>query len=183
MSIRHRLLARWLGYQIVWLACATGASRGAGWLGILASLTFVAASMRFEPLPRGAMAVIAASAISGAVFETALVQWDFVRYAAPWPSASLAPAWIVALWLSFGAVIPSMTAILGNNPVRNGAALAFVAAPLAYGAGARLGALEVIRPAWTAYLVIAFGWAVLLPGLIALSSALLPRPHGAAGAP
>lgn len=175
MCARRLLLARWFGYQVVWLACALGAGRGASWPGILASLTFIAASLCFEPRRREALAVIAASGISGAVFETALLQGSLVNYGASWPSASLAPAWIIALWLAFGAVIPSMAAILGSRPARNAAAIAIVTAPLAYWAGARLGALEMLQPAWTGYVAIALGWAVLLPGLTALSRALLPH--------
>ena len=119
-----------------------------------------------------ALTILACGA-AGLVAESALVATELIRFAAPWPSPQLAPAWIVALWLAFGAKMPAMASLLGHHLGIKASITGFVAGPLAYWAGERLGALEIVGPAPLTYLAIALTWAVALPSLLMLQQRVL----------
>jgi hypothetical protein len=75
--------------------------------------------------------------------------------------ARVTPLWMVALWVAF-----STTLNVALRPLRTqyllGAIIASVAAPIAYMAGASLGALQLVDAA-PALLAIALAWAVGMP--------------------
>jgi hypothetical protein len=158
----------WLAFQGVWLVCAFGAARGHGTLGIVVALVFAAAMIAWSRKPARDALVVIASGVAGFHIETALVIAGLVRFAAPWPVEILAPAWIVALWMAFGATLPSITDKLGAHRKKIAAVLGAVAGPLAYVAGARLGALYLPGPATWSLVVLSVSWAAVMAGLVAL---------------
>jgi len=175
------IAAQLAGFQLVWLACALGAASGRSAPGIAAAAAFLAVRLALDrrALDRRALdrrlgatglAALAGAAL-GFVAESVLVSIGLVRYAAPWPSAQLAPAWIVALWLAFGATLPIKARLLHGRPLA-AALLGALLAPLSYAAGARLAALETAAPHWPAYAAIALLWALALPLLIAAAGKL-----------
>lgn len=158
----------WLAFQAVWLICAIGAARGVSAPGIVAALVFAAAMIAFSRRPSSDALLVGASGILGFAIESALIMAGLVSFSAPWPNEMVAPAWMVALWLAFGASLPSMAAALGNHRLKLAAALGAIAGPLAYLAGARLGALDLgVTPAWS-LLVLSAVWAAVMAGLMAL---------------
>jgi hypothetical protein len=77
---------------------------------------------------------------------------------------SVLPVWMVALWAAFATTLNvSLRAYRHRYAV--GAAIAAVGAPLAYEAGAALGALQWVQ-ATPALLLVAGGWGVLMPVLM-----------------
>jgi hypothetical protein len=168
--MRWRSIVSWLGFQAVWLSCALGAAEGRNWPGIVAASLFLGGIVATSPGWRSAMRLAAAGGLSGTLIETSLIAAGLVRYSAPWPVDALAPAWIVALWIAFGATVPSILGILGSQRLAMAAALGAVSGPLAYLAGERLGALHIARPAAVGLLVLAFVWAAVFTGLVALAS-------------
>ena len=164
--MRWRLIAEWVGFQLVWLMCALGAAQGWNAPGMIAAAMFIVAVLAMKGWPSSEYLPILASGAVGLVAESTLVSTELVRFAAPWPSPQLAPAWIVALWLAFGATLSTMASLLGQYLVIKASVIGFVAGPLAYWAGARLGAIELTGPAPLTYLAIALIWAVALPSLL-----------------
>ena len=167
-----RLVAEWLGFQAVWLACAVGAARGLNWPGVAAAAIFLIATLSARGWAKPEVKAVLASGVFGAVAETLLTTTGLVLHgAAPsltvaGPGFDLPPAWIIALWLAFGATIPAMEAVLGRTIMLNAALVGAVTGPLAYLAGVRLGALQFPAGAWPALAALALLWALALPLLL-----------------
>lgn len=174
MTMRWRPVVEWVGFQVVWLACALGAVQGQNAPGVVAAAMFIGAVLATKGWPLPECRVILASGAVGLVAESALVATELIRFAAPWPSTQLAPAWIVALWLAFGATLSAMASLLGPHLATKASIIGFVAGPLAYWAGERLGALQVSGPVALTYLAIGLIWAVALPSLLVFRQRMLP---------
>lgn len=170
--MRARQIAELAGFQLVWLACALGAAYGCSAPGVIAAGVFVGAQLWLQVCKKAIIGAALASGLAGLTAETAAHAARLVSYAAQWPSAVLAPAWLVALWLAFGSTIPTNTALLGARPLVKAAALGTLFGPLAYAAGARLGALQISEPGWVAFGAIACVWGVAFPALIALARSI-----------
>ncbi len=166
--MRWQLVAEWAGFQLVWLASALGAARGHAAPGILASALFVAAMLTAKRWAAAECLTILTSGVVGLMAESALVATGLVRFAAPWPDALLAPAWMVALWMAFGATLATFASLLGKRFVAKACIIGSITGPLAYAAGAKVGAIEIVGSAPLAYLAIALIWAIALPSLLVL---------------
>jgi len=165
-------LGNFLAYQLAWFAVILGAAAGRAWLGATVALLVTAAHLwlrrdRFE------LRLVALCALIGVLVDSTLAMTGQVRFAAAWP-ADLAPYWMVSLWIVFATTLNHSLRWLMRRPVA--AALAGAAGgPLAYLAGAKLGALTLTTPATTLPLI-ALLWT---PAMIALSmmvmrAALIP---------
>jgi hypothetical protein len=82
-------------------------------------------------------------------------------------TAGVFPLWMVALWAAFATTFNISLRSLRDRPGIV-ALLSLAGAPLAYAAGARLGAFAW-QDATAALAVIALGWALLLPALLAVA--------------
>lgn len=161
-----RAIAEWIGFQVVWLACALGAARGLQWPGVTASIVFITAVLAGRGWPRAEIGAILASGAFGALAESLMIASGFVTYAASAPGWPIAPFWMIALWLAFGATLPALDAVVGQPLSLRAVLLGGLAGPLAYLAGARLEALTFQGAVWPALLVFAAVWAVALPLLL-----------------
>jgi hypothetical protein len=169
-----RGLVEWLGFQLVWLAAAFGAARETALPGMLSGAIFTVTVLLASPSVRPTMLTVLASGAIGTLGETALAASGLVAYAAATPAVLAAPAWLVALWLAFGATLGSLAPLLARRPPAAAALLGLIAGPLAYWAGARIGALAV-APLPLAWLAIAVLWGAALPALIHLHRRLAAR--------
>jgi hypothetical protein len=100
----------------------------------------------------------------GAAFETLLVATSWVNMAPALLLRDITPLWMVALWAAFATTLNVSLRALRPHYLLS-AILAAVGAPLAYYAGAKLGALQWVDEA-PALLLIALGWALLTPLLM-----------------
>lgn len=161
-----RALAEWIGFQVVWLACALGAVSGVGWPGVAAALVFLGVVLAGRGWDRAEIGAVLASGAFGAVAESLLAASGLVSYAASASAAPFAPLWMIALWLAFGGTLPALDAIVGAPVSLRAALLGALGGPLAYLAGARLGALSFAGEVWPALVALALLWAVALPLLL-----------------
>ncbi len=168
-----RAFVNLIGFQAVWFVCALGAARGLSWPGLLLAAVFVALHLAMATETNLAALTLLGSALTGLAVESALIDFGVVHYAAPWPSDNFAPAWIVALWLAFGATLAPMRALFGSG--LKAAIAGAVFGPVAYEAGESLGAMNLQSPAWRTVLVLSLAWAGALPVLLALQGALDAR--------
>jgi len=163
-------------YQLGWLACVLGAARGLPWVGVTAAAAIVAWHLARAARPGRELALVALAALLGLAFETVLVRGGWVSY----PHGALldgaAPLWMAALWALFATTLNVSLRPLRARPWF-GAVLGAAGAPLAYYAGARLGALH-LAAAGSALAVIGAGWALCTPALFAAARRLdgYPRP-------
>jgi len=159
-------------FQIVWLSCAIGAAQGWSWPGIVTAAALVASHLASAPQWRPAAMTVLATGTLGFIAESLLVTTGLLRYSTAWPTETLAPAWIVALWLAFATTLETTRRLLGSNPLAKSTLLGLVLGPLSYLAGERLGALAFSQSLWPSYLAIAMVWGFAYPGLLALEGRL-----------
>jgi hypothetical protein len=86
----------------------------------------------------------------------------------PW----LAPPWEVVLWMQFATILPFCLRWLSGRYVL-GSVLGFIGGPLAFYAGARLGAVSFLSPQLTHYAILGVVWALAFPLLLWLSDTLV----------
>ena len=159
----RRTLQNFIAFQIGWLGCVVSAAQGLPLLGLLIAIAVVALHVSTSPAPGRELKLIGVAVLIGATVDSVLLIPDWLRYSTGQPLASLAPYWIVALWAMFATTLNASLAWLQRSPLLapvSGAA----SAPLAYWAGARIGAIELIE-LLPALLAIGIAWAFVLPVL------------------
>lgn len=158
-------------FQISWPACVLGAAKGWVWTGVL--VVGVLALWQLNRRNRHPLdgRMVAICLTLGLVLDSAWVQLGLLQFAMPWPSADLAPFWIMLLWLALALVINHSMAAFKR---RLGLLFVFglLGSPMSYYAGSRLGAVEWTAPAWQVAAATGFSWALVLPGLFWLAHRL-----------
>jgi hypothetical protein len=151
-------------YQLGWVACVLGAAHGLPWIGPLAAAAIIAWHLARAARTRPELALVACAVLLGALFDTLLVQAGWVHFSAGALIAGTAPCWMMALWAIFATTLNISLRSLRTHPVL-ALILGALGGPLAYFAGARLGAITLVA-AGPALSAIALGWAVLAPVLL-----------------
>lgn len=168
-------------FQCVWFAAVIGAGSGRAWPGVLAVAAFAAVTLRDRATRASDLRLVAVAALLGALLDSAFVGSGLLRYAAPWPAAGLAPAWIVALWINLALALNHSLRWVRPHPAW-AAVLGAAAAPLSYlGAARGWNAVAFADPTWRTLAIVAVCWAVVLGVLVAMArhDARLPSPFDA----
>jgi len=162
------MLINFLAFQTGWFACVLGAAHGLPWLGPLAAVPVLALSVRQAPQRMQQLQRLALVTLLGSTFDQAVLLSGWLSYpAADWP-AQLLPPWMVALWALFATTLDASLRWLRQH-LRLAALLGALSAPLAYYAGAQLGASSWHDPR-PLLATLAVGWALLLPLLLRLAA-------------
>lgn len=151
-------------FQAAWFAAVLGAARDFAWLGPVAVLAVLAVHFMLLEDRRGEWRTIIAAGFLGFWFDTALVAAGiFTPLAAPWPHP-FSPPWMVFLWMNFAATLnASLSWLQGRYALA--AVFGGVGGPMAYFAGAELGATETL-PSTSGMLVLMVGWGMMTPFLV-----------------
>lgn len=157
-------------FQAGWLACVLGAAHGMPWAGIAAAAAVVAWHVARARRPAQELKLAALAVLAGALCDSALAASGWIGFAPDAPAPGLAPWWILAMWALFATTLNVSLAWLRSRLPLAGL-LGAISGPLAYFAGARLGALELRQPV-AAVGALALVWAVALPGLLAAARRL-----------
>jgi hypothetical protein len=165
-----RAVLAFVVFQAAWFACVIGAARGHAALGVAAVAAAVALALAASDRRGADGRLIAAALVLGFGWDSALARTGLVEYAAAWPAGGFAPAWILALWALFAVVLREPPRWLHGRPLLAGA-FGAGGGPLSYAAAERLGACR-FADAPLAMAVLALGWAVMTPLLIALARRL-----------
>ena len=166
-------LWNFVAYQCAWFAVILGAAHGMPQAGAAVAVVLVAVHLALRR-ERAEWRLIAAAVIAGVVVDSALVISGKVQFASAWPP-SFAPFWMVSLWMAFATTLNHSLRWLMTRPLAAAAAGA-IGGPLAYLAGARLGALTLVEPG-VGLTLIAVLWALALGALamVVLHSPGMPR--------
>lgn len=165
------VLVNFAGFQLGWFACVLGTAHGVPWLGPLVAVPVLAWHLRSADRPGPAALLLAAAAVSGFVLDSLLVQAGRLSFARGVLLEGTAPYWMVTLWVLFATTFNvSLRWLRGRLALA--ALLGAVGGPLAYLAGARLGAAEVLEPAWVTHLAVAAVYALATPALLVLARRL-----------
>ncbi len=161
------ILINYVVFQIAWMAVVLSGSGSWHWLGTALVIGIVAIHLSRASQPRDELILILAALLIGAAWDSLLVWSGLLSYANGVFHSDLAPHWIVAMWALFATTLNISLRWLKGRWVL---AVIFgaVGGPLAYYAGYRLGAVEMVNTV-EALLALAVGWAVLMPLLMMLS--------------
>jgi hypothetical protein len=172
--VRHSWRGRLLNfalYQVGWFACVLGAARGHPWTGAAIALLLIAAHVALARRPWEELALVLCAAGIGAVADSVQAQMGMIRFRsgslAPW----ICPPWIVALWMQFATLLRfSLSWVKGRYLAAS--LLGLVGGPLAFSAGARLGAADLHPDRALSLVSIGIVWAAAFPLLVLLAERL-----------
>lgn len=162
------LLANIVLFQIGWFACVLGAANGLAWTGSVIALAIAGLHLWFAQQARVELQLLLIAVALGFAWDSAITAAGLIAFTSGNMLSGLAPHWIAALWLVFATSLNTSLRWLRG---RVWLAILFgaVGGPLAYFAGAKLGALSFPDP--TLGLVLqAIGWAALMPILLKLAA-------------
>lgn len=154
-------------FKAAWTAVVLSAAAGAPVIGSIAVAIAVGIHLWSHDNPDTEIRLLLAAASLGFAWESVLVLVGLLEYSSGNWMPGLAPYWIVSMWVLF-----ATTLNVGMRWLRRSTAIAAVAGaiggPLAFFAGASIGAVELVSPA-IALISIGIGWAVMLPLLVKLA--------------
>jgi len=177
MSQRRHTLLDAVTQQLGWWGAVLCAARGLFLPAALSAFAPLLLRLWLAPGDRARVFGLAlAAAAYGLSTDALLTRSGLVHFAGGW---ALPPVWMAGLWSSFGAALSASLARTTGWPPALLAAAAALAGPLAYNAGAAVGALQPFGPGPA--LAIAAQWAVGVP-LLALLARQAPG-EGRAGRP
>ncbi len=155
-------LVNFVAFQAVWFAAVVGASHGLWWPGPIAATLFGIAHMLSPARVAGDGLLIVVALGLGSVIDSAFAFSGVLTYAAPFPSAQLAPLWILALWVGFALTLNHSLAYLAHRPVVATIAGAVVG-PISYwSAGRAFDAVTLADPFWRSVIALSFGWGLAM---------------------
>ena len=148
-------------FQLTWFACVLGRDP---WLPVIA-LMFV---LHFMLIPSIAIELKRIAPIAGVgiltdSILTAAGVFDFGNV--------FIPAWLIALWFAFATTLQRALAVFGRK-LWIAALIGAVAVPLNYGAGAKMGAVDLPLGSTTTATTLVILWFFLLPFLYWLAREL-----------
>ena len=163
----HLMLLNIIGFQVGWFACVLGAAYGHPLLGPLAALLIIGLHLKFQPDRQAESMLMLCVALIGSAYDQCLMWLGLVSYNHSFWSPDWLPIWMITLWLLFATTLNGSLKWLQGRYVL-ASLFGFIGGPLAYWAGAKLGAIN-----WLQYelsLALAFGWAILMPVAVRLAA-------------
>jgi len=154
-------------FKIGWLSSVIGGAQHTPWLGPLAMFLIVAVHLFRAAEPERELALVMLAGMIGACFDSLLVAMNWVTYPSGLFLESMAPYWIISMWMLFATTLNVSLRWLKGRYLLAGA-LGLNSGPLAYIGGEKLGGiLFVDRNAGLAALSV--GWGLMMPVLVVLA--------------
>ncbi len=164
MNKNYHLIINFVGFQVAWFTCVLMAAKNQPMNGIAVALVVAAVHLYLVDNRLRALTLLVIITLIGSTWDSLLTSQKILVFSSGILSPNLAPTWIIAMWLSFATTLSVSLRWLYKRYV-----LAFVlgtiSGPLAYQAGAALGAVS-IPDNMTANIFLAFGWGLLMPLLV-----------------
>lgn len=157
-------------YQVGWFACVLGAAWGWGTAGASLALLLIAVHLLLVEKPAQEWPLLAVAGAIGLAADTLHGTLGVVRFAGHEPG-TLAPLWIVALWIHFGTVLHFCMRWLSRRYIL-ASILGLIGGPLSFLGGERLGAAAFGEPRLASMALLGLTWSVALPLLVAIADRL-----------
>lgn len=167
VSCRLSSLTNAVLYQLGWFACVLGAARGWGSAGAATALALTVVHLALTESPWREARLLAAAGLAGLTVESLQAGFGILELSGH-QAGTLAPLWIVALWVQFGTVLHFCLRWLSKRYLL-ASVLGLIGGPLSFLAGERLGAAVFGAPRFFSLVVLGFSWAIVLPVLVALA--------------
>lgn len=149
--------------QVGWFALVLSAAAGRPWIGLAVATVLITLHVAQAGDPHREVWLMLIAAAVGAIADTLLVQVGLLSFASS-EIPDVSPTWMIALWMIFATTLRHSLSWLQSRLIL-AALIAAAGGPLAYAAGAQLGAVRVAE-APSAYLAIGAVWAIALPALL-----------------
>ena len=159
MVLGRRILS-FLVYQATWYVCVQGAGKGRMALGLGLVAALLALNLATASDRRAVLLLALIAGGMGLAVDSGLGLAGVFNF-------SLAPVWIVALWMAFGSVLPAFLSWLGGRYVL-ASLIGAVGAPLSYYGGVGLGAVQMPHLIFS-LTAIALVWAAVMPLLVRIT--------------
>ena len=157
-----RFWINFIVFQLVWFAAVGGAAQGHAWAGPLAFVVFAVAHFATTPRVNGDLRLMLVAIVLGTMADSLMAASGLAVYAAPVPSAQLAPVWIIALWAGFALTLNHSLSWMTRRPLL-AAVLGGTLGPLSYLVAGRVwGAVNFAEPLLRSLVVLGTCWFVAL---------------------
>lgn len=166
----YNTVTNFILFQTGWFACVLGAAYNYPIVGSIIALMIIGYHLLFASEWHLELLLVIVAMILGFAWDSYLVYTGWIAYPNGQLSVDTAPYWIVVMWGLFTITLNVSLKWLKNRLVYS-VLFGAVGGPLAYYAGARLGALELIVPQ-NAIIALAIGWAFFTPVLLHLTNHL-----------
>ena len=147
--------------QVAWLACVLGGARGLSWPGVSAVAVVVALHLAVSERAGREASRLALAAALGFALDAALGFSGACAWVGGASDGRVPPPWLIALWPSFATMLTSALSWLVLRWWL-AALFGFVGGPLAYFAGANLGALSFPQGTMIGLLGVGLAWALAM---------------------
>jgi len=168
-----RNLVNFILFQATWFACILGAARGYPWFGVV--FAGVAIAVHFAGISRHRRAdllLFTGSAVVGYVADSIMVLSGVLWFPEQAVLGMPSTFWMIAMWVNLATTLDASLRWMRGR-YRVAAVIGFIAGPLSYWAGARLGAVVLNDPLAVPLVSIGIEWLLAMPLLALLADRLL----------
>ncbi len=155
--MKHKLI-NFILFQSIWFILILAAAHES-FYGLVIGFLLILVQYWHGKLMVPDLKLILTSTIIGFAHDTSLNYFKFIQYNIDF-NTYYSPVWIIGLWISFALTINHSLAWLGNKKLLQ-MIFGLIGGPLAYIAGEKLGAINMINT-MTLY-VLALSWACITP--------------------
>lgn len=155
-------------FQIGWFCCVLAAANSRPLVGTAAAMLVILWHLVSTYDPRKELTLLLIAALIGTTWESLLVSAGWLLYPSGTFIQGIAPIWIIAMWMLFATTLNVSLRWLKNRPGLS-AVLGAIVGPATFFTGYKLDGVNI--PDFpVAMLVLAAGWALLMPLLMSLSN-------------
>lgn len=162
---RKAMILNLVAFQACWWICILSAARGHAWIGAVAVAVSVGIHLWFDSRRGAAIRLYLLAGVAGLVLETMMALAGFYRFNGFLVAASLAPPWLVAMWVNLATTLHLSLRWMEKQLVL-AAVLGLLSAPPTYYAGMRMGALEFGPSMWGTLVAVGVLYAVAFPAMV-----------------
>lgn len=156
-----------LASQGAWAVCVVGATSRRPWVGPVVVATLLGVRIATEPHKAAFLRTVLGALFIGVTLDGLLAMAGVLVFPHGTMSHMPIPSWLVALWANFVLTLDALQWLASRRVLAS--ALGALGGPLAYLAGARLGAVTLGPTVAEAVAAVALEWAVALPLLLWLA--------------
>jgi hypothetical protein len=162
-------------FQMLWVACVLGAANQIIWPAIVLVLTMLVTFSLPAFKVKNDIFLVIICLILGFILDSSLAYFNFIDYLFDYGYSSIAPLWILFLWIGFGLTLNHSMAWLFKN-IKMGYLLMALGPPLSYISADRLGAVTISNMVLTS-LIVSLSWMLVFTALILFKKNQQPKAH------
>ena len=158
-------------FKIVYGISLAGVSIGFPWLGAIGLIGFLIWHAKTSTHAKADFILAGIAILLGTLVDTINIQTGVLVYQEAWPSASIAPFWIMVLWANLALIMNGALRWLQGRYVM-AAAIGALIGPLGYTLGVKLGTASYASGKLEFVLITGISWMIALPLLLLIAERL-----------